>query len=137
MHAMNLWAVVLVLLFLNAAFAQDKQRTPFTDRGMEGSGTHCAGDLIIHPDVLTWTTVYSECRDVPYKTVEFKQNGDDLHAVYRLETKNPECKFSILVLDHTGTYIKGRGKGWNAYGYGSWKGYRNNDIADRLGCHLF
>jgi hypothetical protein len=127
----------LAFLLTVPVFAQNEQLTPYKGEGMEGSGTHCAGDLLIRPQTLTWTTVYSECRDVPYKTLEFKQNGDDLHAVYRLDTHDHKCKFRILVVDHTDTYVEGRGKGWNVYGYGSWKGYKNNDIGDRLGCHLF
>jgi hypothetical protein len=111
--------------------------SPFRGDGMGGSGGHCAGNLLIKHKTLTWDTVYSECDDVPYKTLIFKQHADDLHAVYLLQTKDPKCGFKILVLDHTRHYSESRGKGWNVTGYGSWKGYRTDDIGDQLSCHLY
>ncbi len=130
---------ILLSLFLAATpiLAQDKQRTPYTGEDMVSSGTHCAGDLLIHPGSLTWTTVYSQCRDVPYRVLEYKQNGSDLHAVYQLKTHDPECRFRILVVDHTDTYIEVRGKGWNVAGFESFTAYRRNRPPEQLDCIMY
>jgi hypothetical protein len=149
------FAIYLLLLALSAfSFGQDTisqdlskepgqepknptPRSPFKGNGLDGSG-HCAGQLLIKPNMLTWDIVNSECHDVPYKTLEFTQHKYDLHAVYLLKTHNPKCKFKVLVLDYAAPPDgKQRGFEWNMTGYISWRSYKKNDLTDQLSCNLY
>jgi len=114
--------LVLCLLFMFYSailFAEGPERSPFTGDGMEGSGL-CGGGLRIKTKTLTWTTAHSECKNLPYKTIEYKKGPNSLHAVYELESHNRRCLFRILVLEYLAPPDgKPAGFEWNITGYGS------------------
>ncbi len=129
--------VVIFFLAVSLACGGQGERTPFKGDGLSGSG-QCAGKLLIKPHKLTWETVYIQCRNVPYRILDFKQTENHLRAVYLLESHDPKCRFKIVVLYHAAP-PKGElgGFEWNATGYGSWKGYKADNPADQLSCNLY
>ncbi len=148
----TLWLVLLALsvpVFGQDTTSQDLSKemeenmkhpapaSPFTGDGLSGSGI-CAGQLLIKPETLTWITVYSECRDVPYRTLQEKRGKDHLYAIYKLETHDKKCMFRVLILHHAAP-PDGKQKGfeWNITGYGSWSGYKKKDVGDQLSCNLY
>jgi hypothetical protein len=131
--------VCLFVMLVSTVSAQDTDtpRSPFVGDGVDGSGPSCYGTLRIYPKTLTWTAGHSKCVDVPYETLEFKKDGDKVHAVYRLKAHERRCMYRVIVLDASDQYIYDHTRNWDVTGYTSFRAYKLKDQIQYTGCGLY
>ncbi len=123
------------LLLMSALMVQAQTdltgRSPFSGKGLTGTGRACNGDIRIYPDYLDYSTSYSECNHMPYRTLP---SDHDHKWVYELVKPVKRCGIRILVVLAPAKPENGF---WRVVMYPSLDTYRKKDLDRTDSCPMY
>lgn len=98
-----------------------------------GTGRACAGSLAISDKRISWDTPFSHCR-APYAVIGRQDSDGTVKISYRLQGKQPRCRYTALLLSHDGNPNKRIG--WSVTGFPSEAELAASKLDDALACYL-
>lgn len=123
--------VLLAMLTFWASQVSAQARTPFTGKGLTGTGRACNGDLRIYPGYLDYSTSFFECSHVRYKKIQ--EDPRSMWAYRFTSAATKRCPYQLLVVlapDPQGGF-------WRAVAWSSEAAWRKKDHDKEDSCPMY